>query len=560
MERRRIQLLDDKAATSVRGSQILGSFPRVIEELVRNSIQGYSNSIVISLRGLDEIIIIDDGVGIDGLTMKDYIGTAHCSSLNDGKGETLRSLASLCVEMKVETACWCLGEFGSSRLTASEKLFRDGAVIYCNRLDNNDTTSEIIPKYTSNSATMNSSGTTVTLRGLFHRHAVRRKQYTLQNTLVLTQIASCLRLIALAYPCISFELRSSMGNNIDFSFTSSTRTVTESRALVERLVDMYPDDFSQDNSIEVSLDEENVHQSKLNNLSQCTFRAFGAFCITKTDDDESAVVRNKELEIICINGRLAAHRDRLAELIIGQLRQGSKSNCKVRFFIHVIASASELVVKDSVATNKVRQFDQLASFVSKMAAKLAMVRNQRTVEPVKTIFSQDREVIIQNNAYNRVVRGQQIVSNANAAALKRTRSPSSPFSDAFIDNGQLLNLSSTRGSMPSNAHTELRPNIMADLSLHSIDEAFFDSKGEQESLEDAEDTSSRWTKLRIKVLKKHIADLAPQLKSRTSDGNITLTKQMLQTADVIGQVRIIHIIFAASIRLLLNYSQWERLS
>jgi len=47
------------------------------------------------------------------------------------------------------------------------------------------------------------------------------------NTPVLTQ-TSCLRLIALAYPCISFELRSSMGNNIDFSFTSSTRTVTES--------------------------------------------------------------------------------------------------------------------------------------------------------------------------------------------------------------------------------------------------------------------------------------------------------------------------------------------
>ena len=554
MERRRIQLLDD-AATSVRSSQILGSFPRVIEELVLNSIQGYSNSIVISLRGLDEIIVIDDGVGIDGLTMKNYIGTAYCSSLIDGKGETLRSLASLCVEMKVETACWCLGEFGSSRLTASEKVFRDGAVIYCNRLDDNDTTSEIIPKYASNSATMNSSGTTVTLRGLFHRHAVRRKQYTIQNTLVLTQIASCLRLIALAYPCISFELRSSMGNNIDFSFTSSTRTVTESRALVERLVDMYPDDFSQEDSIEVSLDEENVHQSKVNNLSQCTFRAFGAFCITKTDDDESAVVRNKELEIICINGRLAAHRDRLAELIIGQLRQGNKSNCKLRFFIHVIASASELVVKESVATNNVRQFDQLASFVSKMAAKLAMVRNQRTVDRVKTFFSQDREVITQNNAYNRIVRGQQIVSNANAAALKRTRSPSSPFSDAFIDNGQLLN----RGSMPSNAHTELRPNIMADLSLHSIDEAFFDSKGEQESLEDAADTSSRWTKLRIKGLKKHIADLVPQLKSRTSDGNITLTKQMLQTADVIGQVRIIHILFAASIRLL-NYSHWSRLS
>jgi DNA mismatch repair ATPase MutL len=326
MERRRIQLLDDKAATSVRGSQILGSLSRVIEELVLNSIQGYSNSIVISMRGLDEIIVIDDGLGIDDIAMKDYIGTAYCSSLSDGKGETLRSLASLCVEMKVETACWCLGKFASSRLITSEKVFRDGAVIYCNRFDDNVTTSAIIPKDNRNITTKNSSGTTVTLRGLFHRHAVRRKQYTLQNTLVLTQIASCLRLIALAHPCIAFEMRSSTGSNIDFSFTSSTRTVTESQALIQRLVDMYPDDFSHENTIEVSLDEENVDQSIVNKLSRCSFRAFGAFCITKTDDDESAVVRNKELEIICINGRLATHRDRLADLIIGQLRQGGKSS------------------------------------------------------------------------------------------------------------------------------------------------------------------------------------------------------------------------------------------
>jgi hypothetical protein len=176
-----------------------------------------------------------------------------------------------------------------------------------------------------------------------------------------------------------------------------------------------------------------------------------------------------------------------------------------------------------------------------MAAKVVMVRNQTSMDHFKTVSSQDREAIVQNNAHNRVVRGHQIVSNANAVASKRTRSPSSPFSDAFIDNNQLLNVPSTQGSMPSNAYTELRPN-MADLSLHSIDEAFFDSKGEQEMIEeqlieDSADTSSKWTKLRIKGLKKHIADLVPQLKNGTSDGNITLTKQMLQTAEVIGQVR-----------------------
>ena len=221
-------------------------------------------------------------------------------------------------------------------------------------------------------------------------------------------------------------------------------------------------------------------------------------------------------------------------------------------------------MKDSVATNKVSQYDQLASFVREMAAKVVMVRNQTSMDHFKTISSQDREAIVQNNAHNRVVKGHQIVSNANAVASKRTRSPSSPFSDAFIDNNQLLNVPSTRGSMPSNAYyTELRPN-MADLSLHSIDEAFFDSKGEQElleevSIEDSADTSSKWTKLRIKGLKKHIADLVPQLKNGTSDGNITLTKQMLQTAEVIGQVRIHPCFILAYVRFT-NISHWSRLS
>jgi hypothetical protein len=94
--------------------------------------------------------------------------------------------------------------------------------------------------------------------------------------------------------------------------------------------------------------------------------------------------------------------------------------------------------------------------------------------------------------------------------------------------------------MPINADTELKPIDMAYLTFHSIDEVFLESKGEQELIEDT-DTSSRWTKRRIKGLKKHIADLVPQSKDRTSDVNITLTKQMLQSAEIIAQVRTIHV-------------------
>jgi DNA mismatch repair ATPase MutL len=336
-ESRHIKLLNDQAAAIVRGSQVISSVSRAVEELVRNSVEGFSKSCVISV-GPNEIVVSDDGVGIDAEAMHDLIGTEYCSN-DEGtgrKGETLRSLASLCEEMKVETASWhCensvprrVNSMGSSKLMVSEKFFRDGALLSFNRTSDGIGISPAIIPNNHNKAT--TTGTVVTLRGLFHRHAVRRKHRALAkhdkayNGRELTQIRASLRLLALSYPCMYFELRDGTTDKVDLSSSPCLQTTAsswslsaEANALRRRLGEMYPDDFPQENSTELSLEED---QSK--------FHAFGVLSISKADDDDGVALRNRELEIICINGRLATHRDRLADSIFGQMQQcrGSKSS------------------------------------------------------------------------------------------------------------------------------------------------------------------------------------------------------------------------------------------
>ncbi|KAL3781340.1 hypothetical protein ACHAW5_010140 [Stephanodiscus triporus] len=473
--------------------------------------------------GLNEIVVADDGIGIDAEAMRELIGTEYCSN-DEGtgrKGETLRSLALLCVEMKVETACWCCdnsvprqttSSSGSSKLIVSEKLLRDGSLVFFNRSPG------IIPN-DNNKATK--TGTVVTLRGLFHRHAVRRKHHTqskqdkASNGREFAHIRACLRLLALSYPTVSFQLRDGTTEKVDLSCSSSLQTLEssrtlsfESRALLLRLRELYPDDFPQEDSTELSLEEDH-------------FRAFGVLCISK-DDDDGVAVRNRELEIICINGRLATNRDKLADAISNQMRllcKGSKSNCRVRFFIHVTSSVSELV--------------GLEVFVKKMVAKAVMESEQTTMDRVRdgnqnSIWTKQK--CDMNNGHSRVVIGQQIVSSRSKAThvTKRSRSPTSPFSDAFFDTDHLR------------MSTEMKPSAVEDLSLRSLEDAFLDEDKPELNYEydgEQDTAASSWTKQRVEGLENIIAGLAPGTNSK-----ITLSKQMLSSAEVIAQVELKFII------------------
>ena len=322
--------LDKQTAVAVRSSQVIGSVWRAIEELLRNSVEGCAKSCTISV-GIDEIVVCDDGVGIDPEAMRLFIGTEYCSNHGGGtesrKGESLLSIAALCAEMKIETSCWwnasgsivrkrnTVFEARQFQLVRTQKVFRDGSVRFFNQsLGGNNSHCEIIPK---TSKIKESSGTTITLRGLFHQHAVRRKQIQgSSHARELNQIiGTSLRLMALSYPSVAFELRNQAAGNLVTSYKTCSERLKpfpadlsiESQALHFRLSEIYPNDFSDEDSTEISYDED----------EQTGFKAFGVVSILENDD---AAMRDKELEVITINGRLATEAARLAESVISQMR------------------------------------------------------------------------------------------------------------------------------------------------------------------------------------------------------------------------------------------------
>ena len=148
----RIALLPEKAQASVRASQVIGTLPRAIEELVRNSIvHGRATFVDVKLgvvlvnkskqqqksrggftnrendsgdetRNATILEVKDNGIGIDSVSCETMIGTVYCSTSkqtnHDGsynnvnnmnknherhKGESLKSLAALSAEFHLKT-------------------------------------------------------------------------------------------------------------------------------------------------------------------------------------------------------------------------------------------------------------------------------------------------------------------------------------------------------------------------------------------------------------------------------------------------------------------------
>ncbi|KAL7527397.1 hypothetical protein ACHAXR_001937, partial [Thalassiosira sp. AJA248-18] len=510
--------------------------------------------------------------------MRMFIGTEYCSNSLDrdskkgeSRGESLRSIASLCVEMKIETVfVHCqnrkrklsineLSKAGSNvygYMIQSEKVFKDGVVVSFNTSSGgNDISSDIIP--IGGTLKKRKLGTTITIRGLFHRHIVRRKHH--DNASNSAQLRACLRLLALCYPTVSFKLKSTGKVECSYKAPPCTAPATlpslrsESRALILRLSELYPNEFTQENSIELAF-EENQHTSSSNADNSRNFRAFGALCIFDDDDDDA--VRNKELEVVAINVRTATHRDKLADNILSQVRlcRGNKplcyADCSASFFIHVSSRNGELVVKDSISTITIPQVDRLTNFLKRKIAKSMMDSEQLPRYETKHENSNSslcsRNSSIWNIGGKGIVKGEHIMSSTLKTTAAENimngtendpKSPPSPFSTAFLGTEQ------PRRPIETKMKPKAKPD--GNLSCLSFDDAFLDDSTSPATgdfnydFEDAQDitaSSSLWTKQRVKGLERTIAAMASDANVGVHAEKISLTKNMLATAEVLAQV------------------------
>lgn len=291
----RLSMLSEDALASVRASQVIGTLPRAIEELVRNAIEhGRATQVDVKLGTVNTqshgrttmFEVKDNGTGIDAKSTQTLIGTKHCSTdlhgMNDVganesyirdsmKGETLKSLAALSVEFHVTTTSkvredvmkalevnpsmtfaptklrkrkMSLASYRDedqigSKVIVCEKVIREGETVSFNSSVQTQTDSHII-----------TTGTTIRVIGLFHNFAVRKRQYELSthsiqdisnDRVLLSQVRNCIQWLALASPRVSLRLFSDASSStVDCAWlnSNSTSLTTCKNDITQRIIQL----------------------------------------------------------------------------------------------------------------------------------------------------------------------------------------------------------------------------------------------------------------------------------------------------------------------------------
>ena len=336
-----------------------------------------------------------------------------------------------------------------------------------------------------------------------------------------------MRVLALSNPLVEFAV----GGEILYRAAASGNS--EPRALVQRLAEIYPNDFDPKVCVELSSDDMGS-SSESSRAKKPAFRAFGAICFCQQDCSSDGASHG--LRLVAINNRPAEQASLLSEAINSCLgpRRGSGASA-VHYFIHVTASNSEVVIKDGRSSVMVPQVDQLAAFLKRLISSNCNGDSDRIgiVRP-----NDEAENFCRNNPKRRIIKGdsisnQQVVRKSAGSPVR----PPSPFSNAFFSSAAKPKRAIKRDETDKDEENT---------AALDFDDIFFSSEGCQGdtskgvtdllskdfAYDDDAQQSKQWTKQRIKALDKTIADAA----LTASDDKITLTKEMIQSAEVIAQV------------------------
>lgn len=508
---------------------------------------------------MSEIVVSDDGVGIDVDAMREFIGTEYCSNnignvvsttkVMDQSGEALKSIAALSMVMKIESRTRSSGGY----VVSCTKIIKDGTVV---SFESSSNSSSLIPCQTNTNKSTPNIGTTITIRGLFHRHAVRRKQHQLQSRekSVTASDTVSIRQLALAYPLVSFKLLSNKANctfvapEYASSFTgpmtcrspagltaSSPSLSDEARALKSRLCEVYQIEPSSEHYRGLTYEEGNGNDN---------LRAFGALYL---HGDVLSTGRSKDFEVVLVNGRPATHGSKFANFIQSQVRRckGTKTESIARFFIQVFCSSNdcELVVNNSDATVSIPQRNKVENFLTSMIAAYlkddaSFLSCQRRDEDTKSQFTlplQSTRIVKGQSIKSFSIKPSVVIGNKKAASTPKA----SPFSELFFND------------KPNQSHV---PIVSEKMESIDFEDAFLDntnvklnvlSGGEFDDARD-EAAATTWTRKRVLGLEKTIFNMMPETEFGSHDEPISLTKDMLANAEVISQVEAKFIVIKAN--------------
>ena len=273
----RVQLLPEATRNFVRAAQTIGSPQRAIEELVRNSIiHGRAKEVnvtfgTVNIKQGGDIPFLqvqDDGLGIDEVSTRDFIGILHCSSVMGNRtlmdrdntrglhrGEALKALAALSSEFQVETT-WAQmtipdevqrnlsirGGLTSAPSKPRRKFpVHNTSLRHSNQVEatvfsaKNIRDNQVIAfrSVTNKTPSDLKTGTSIKLFGLFHKHQVRLRHHQLASSshgadqLHIAQVRSAVHNLALAYPYVIIRLYHTKSTDPDTTWMQSTSLLND---------------------------------------------------------------------------------------------------------------------------------------------------------------------------------------------------------------------------------------------------------------------------------------------------------------------------------------------
>ena len=280
----------------MRASSTIGSVPRALEELIRNSIvHGKAKSVVVQyIRGssqnnyMSTLYVLDDGIGIDSNALQKYIGETYCSSVNK---DTVRGSSREGNEGQLSPYFTKRRQYNATNNHECNDLTRNfektnpilaqqhgnGAsllalvtlshqVTIISKTSKSSTNQNYVKKFCNGTAISftkrscmgissinkneslgSNSGTSISITGLFHRHAVRSKHQQLlheqrqqktfsmsttissstssQQRSEINQMRNGLKIISLAFPNVNITFQHIERRNQDLSRSISNTAV-----------------------------------------------------------------------------------------------------------------------------------------------------------------------------------------------------------------------------------------------------------------------------------------------------------------------------------------------
>jgi len=386
-----ITKLSSKTISLIAAGEVVERPMNIVKELVENAIDSEASEITIIIKngGLDMISVKDNGFGMDSESLTIAFDLHTTSKLSNSKihevrtlgfrGEALASISSI---SRIE--CNSKGE----NTNVQNQITIEGGKVLNFRLNKNS---------------LEGSGTTITVTGLFHNTPVRRK-FLKKPTTERKRIFELITHFALTYPTLHFILDEEIENRYKRRLNSPSR-----QSLLAVIYDVLGSNIAVDL---IPINEK-----------------LGEWVVTGYISKPNLFRSDRSVQYICVNGRIVRHNELQKSVEKSYGSQLMKSAHPI--LVLILSGAVDLVDFNVHPQKSEIRFRTSDTIIQDMSALIKSVLDSRTELP--TLHTTKRPLNAPINERNKIRHANKIQIE-DLAILEPNEILSNTDADSYNDN------------------------------------------------------------------------------------------------------------------------------